>query len=90
MFRDVIVDLLKRYFVVGGVPEAVGAYAARSDFSQVREIQRRILYAFGQDFFMHAPNVLVPRIRLVWDSALSQLARENWMETEFSPSSSAH
>jgi predicted AAA+ superfamily ATPase len=43
----------------------------------VREKQLNILAAYEQDFSKHAPNEIVPRIRLVWKSLPSQLAREN-------------
>lgn len=77
VFSDVFADLLKQYYVVGGMPEAVAAFTARADFEEVREIQRKMLFAYEQDFSRHAPLSLVPRIRMVWNSVLSQLAREN-------------
>ena len=36
-----------------------------------------ILSAYEQDFSKHAPHEIVPRIRLVWQSLPSQLAKEN-------------
>lgn len=47
------------------------------DFNEVREIQKRILAAYEQDFSKHAPNEIVPKIRMLWNSIPSQLAREN-------------
>ena len=70
-------DALKQYYYVGGMPEAVQAYSERKDFREVREIQQRILSAYEQDFSKHAPNETVPRIRMLWNSIPSQLAKEN-------------
>ena len=76
-FRQTYIDALKRYFFVGGMPEAVQSFAENKDFNEVREIQKRILAAYEQDFSKHAPNEIVPRLRMVWNSIPSQLAKEN-------------
>lgn len=59
------------------MPEAVQSFAENKDFNEVREIQKRILAAYEQDFSKHAPNEIVPRLRMLWNSIPSQLAKEN-------------
>lgn len=76
-FKQDYIDLLKHYYYVGGMPEAVQAFADSRDFNEVREIQRRILEAYEQDFSKHAPNEAIPRIRMLWNSIPAQLAKEN-------------
>lgn len=76
-FRDTYIDALKQYYFVGGMPEAVQSFAEERDFSAVREIQKHILEAYEQDFSKHAPLETVPKIRMVWNSIPSQLAKEN-------------
>lgn len=76
-FRQEFVDLLKQYYFVGGMPEAVQNFSENRDFNGVREIQQRILAAYEQDFSKHAPNDIVPRIRMLWNSVPSQLSKEN-------------
>ncbi len=76
-FKQEYINLLKQYFFVGGMPEVVAHYADNKDFQGVREIQRRILDAYEQDFSKHAPNEIVPRIRMLWNSIPAQLAKEN-------------
>lgn len=76
-FRQRFIELLKQYYYVGGMPEAVLSFSQRTDFREVREIQKRILIAYEQDFSKHAPNEIVPRIRMLWNSIPAQLAREN-------------
>lgn len=77
MFSQTFVDALKHYYFVGGMPEAVQCFAEDKDFNEVRNIQKRILAAYEQDFSKHAPNDIVPKIRMVWNSIPSQLAKEN-------------
>lgn len=76
-FKETYIDALKQYYFVGGMPEAVQSFADNKDFNEVRDIQKRILMAYEQDFSKHAPNEIVPKIRMVWNSIPSQLAKEN-------------
>lgn len=76
-FKQEYINLLKQYFYVGGMPEAVVNFSLDKDFNKVREIQKRILEAYEQDFSKHAPNEVVPRIRMLWNSIPSQLTKEN-------------
>lgn len=76
-FKQTYIDMLKQYYFVGGMPEAVQSFAQNKDFNEVREIQKRILAAYEQDFSKHAPNEIVPKIRMLWNSIPSQLAKEN-------------
>lgn len=76
-FKQTYIDALKQYYFVGGMPEAVQSFAESKDFNEVRAIQKRILAAYEQDFSKHAPNEIVPKIRMLWNSIPSQLAREN-------------
>ena len=76
-FKQTYIDALKQYYFVGGMPEAVQSFAESKDFNEVRTIQKRILAAYEQDFSKHAPNEIVPKIRMLWNSIPSQLAREN-------------
>lgn len=76
-FRQVYIDSLKQYYYIGGMPEVVQAFVDNKDFNEARTIQQRILSAYEQDFSKDAPNEAVPRIRMIWNSIPSQLAKEN-------------
>lgn len=76
-FKQTYMDALKQYYFVGGMPEAVRSFSEDRDFREVRAIQQRILAAYEQDFSKHAPNGIVPKIRMIWNSIPSQLAKEN-------------
>lgn len=77
MVKDRLTALLKTYYYVGGMPEAVDSYRRRKDFAEVRRIQNNILDTYNNDFSKHAPINEVPRIRMVWNSIAGQLAKEN-------------
>lgn len=76
-FKQTYIDTLKQYYFVGGMPEAVQCFLEEKNFNTVREIQKRILTAYEQDFSKHAPAEIVPKIRMIWNSIPSQLAKEN-------------
>ncbi len=76
-FKQTYIDALKHYYFVGGMPEVVQSFAENKNFNEAREIQKRILMAYEQDFSKHAPNEIVPKIRMIWNSIPSQLAKEN-------------
>ena len=76
-FSEQFIYLLKQYYFIGGMPEVVLRFSHNKDFNEVREVQKRILEAYEQDFSKHAPSDIVPKIRMVWNSIPSQLAKEN-------------
>lgn len=76
-FRGKFIQLLRQYYYIGGMPEAILSYSLKSDFQEVRIIQKRILAAYDHDFSKHAPIEIVPRIRMLWNSIPAQLAKEN-------------
>ncbi len=76
-FKDQYIDLLKRYYFVGGMPEAVASFINGQDFSDARNIQKKILLAYDQDFSKHVPPALVPKLRMLWNSIPAQLSKEN-------------
>ena len=77
VFKDKLISLLKTYYFVGGMPEAVKTYVDTRSWNDTREVQKNILSAYEQDFSKHAPVNVVPRIRQVWDNLPEQLAKEN-------------
>jgi predicted AAA+ superfamily ATPase len=77
IFTEKLKEYLRYYFYVGGMPEVVDAFVQTRDWQLVRRIQNRILNSYEGDFSKHAPRETVPRIRMVWQSIPSQLAKEN-------------
>lgn len=69
--------LLKDYLFVGGMPEVVDAYAQSRDYEEARGIQEEILENYDSDFSKHAPTRILERMRMVWATLPTQLAKEN-------------
>ena len=77
IFHNKLITLLKYYFIIGGMPEAVASYLKTENLEQVRTIQKDILDAYVLDFAKHAPKDQVMKILAVWESIPNQLAKEN-------------
>lgn len=75
--RGMLTELLRQYYFVGGMPEAVKAYVGRGDVWEVRSIHSKIIDAYRNDMSKHVPKQQVQRINMVWNSIPSQLARDN-------------
>ena len=69
--------LLKEFYVVGGMPEAVKTWVETGNIEDVEEVLSGILKDYADDFSKHAPGEEVIKMRWIWDSIPVQLAREN-------------
>jgi predicted AAA+ superfamily ATPase len=72
-----LIQLLKIYFFIGGMPEVVAEYAKNEKLTVAREIQLEILSAYERDFAKHAPPQEIMKITTVWKQVHRQLAKEN-------------
>lgn len=77
IFRDKFISYLREYYFIGGMPAAVNKYIETKDYKQVRSVQLKLLQAYEEDFSKHAPNEIVPRLKMLWNSIPAQLAKEN-------------
>lgn len=76
-FHEKLIHFLRLYYFIGGMPEAVSAYIDTKSLIDVRTIQKNILLGYENDFAKYAPIKIVPKIKLVWEGVLGQLAKEN-------------
>ena len=76
-FAAPLTEKLKMYYIVGGMPEPVMIWSEDGDIAAVEKEQSNILEAYESDFGKHAPEAEVPKIRLIWHTLPSQLAKEN-------------
>ena len=77
IFHEKLIEYLRIYLYVGGMPEVVNTYIQTKDISSVRKVQRNILNSYEADFSKHAPYEIIPRIQMIWQSIPSQLSKEN-------------
>jgi len=76
-FFNPLTEKLKQYFITGGMPESVLTWTEEEDPKAVDDILSDIISSYESDFGKHAPVEDVPKIRYIWQSLPSQLAREN-------------
>ena len=76
-FKDEYIRYLKNYFYIGGMPEVVQSFIDNRDFSQVRDIQKKILETYENDFSKHLPTSAVSKTRMLWNNIPMQFAKEN-------------
>ncbi|MFV5689673.1 ATP-binding protein [Flavobacterium sp. ZT3R25] len=76
-FHEKLVYELRLYYFIGGMPEVVANYLENKNLEIVRTLQQKIIIGYENDFAKYAPNEIVPKIKLVWHSLISQLAKEN-------------
>lgn len=77
IFKDKFISYLREYYFIGGMPSAVNKFVESKDYKQVRKVQLKLLQAYEEDFSKHAPNEIVPRLKMLWNSIPAQLAKEN-------------
>ena len=77
LIRTEYIKILREYYFVGGMPEAVTEFVATNDAMKVRKVQNDILYTYQKDISKHVPTTEANRINMVWHSMPSQLVKEN-------------
>lgn len=76
-FHNELIEWLRKYFFVGGMPEPVKYFAETGNLTEVREIQKEIIDSYLLDFSKHAITYDIPKLGLIWNSIPAHLAKEN-------------
>ena len=76
-FHLYLIDILRSYYFVGGMPGAVKHFADTGNGLETRVIQEEIIKSYVLDFAKHAPTADIPKLTLIWDSITKHLAKEN-------------
>jgi len=77
LFFNQLVEVFKRYYISGGMPEAIVALIEYQDIEMTQTVISNILNAYRLDFSKYTENFMIPKITHVWNSIPSQLAREH-------------
>ncbi|MBO7476586.1 MAG: ATP-binding protein [Salinivirgaceae bacterium] len=77
VFANQYENLLRNYYFVGGMPEAVKKFIDTGDYKKVRKVQDDLLKSYKNDFSKHPPKDVSARMHLVWDSIPTHLSKEN-------------
>lgn len=76
-FKPKYIEWLKKYYYIGGMPEAVNLFIETNDFKKVRKIQETILETYRNDFSKHISSTGKLKIDLLWESIPNQLTQES-------------
>jgi len=71
-----LLELVRRYFFVGGMPEAVGAYAERKDLLEVQRIQTALVETVQADFGKYGPRRLQELMRKTYRHIAENVGRK--------------
>ena len=77
LFEDMLIEKLKVFYIIGGMPEAVYSWVNYKDIEKVNKIQKNILDSYENDFSKHTDANEANKISLIWNGIPSQLAKEN-------------
>ena len=77
LFEDMLIEKLKVFYIIGGMPEAVYSWVNYKDIEKVNKIQKNILDSYENDFSKHTDTNEANKISLIWNGIPSQLAKEN-------------
>ena len=77
LFEEQLIEKLKVYYIIGGMPEAVSSWVNDKDIEKVNKIQKNILDSYENDFSKHTDASEANKISLIWNGIPSQLAKEN-------------
>lgn len=77
IFENKLINYLKNFYIVGGMPEVVEKWIETKDIEQIEKIQDSILNSYELDFAKHAPVSDSPKLSLIWDYIPRELSKEN-------------
>lgn len=77
IFESQLIEKLKIYYIIGGMPEVVYSWVKEKDIEKVNYIEQSILASYESDFSKHTDNSEAKKISLIWNGIPSQLAKEN-------------
>ncbi len=77
IFFNQLTDVLRKYFICGGLPEASNTMIETNSTDLVKSVLNDILRAYELDFSKHVVSKDIQKISYIWNSLPTQLAREN-------------
>ena len=75
--HNVMMELLYRYVIVGGLPEVVNTFLETKNIELIYKVQRNLIVEYEEDMVKYADDADKARIRECFESIPRQLAKEN-------------
>jgi uncharacterized protein len=70
--HDKLLTLLKKFLIIGGMPEAVGNYVTKNDLRECQKVLDDLIISFRNDFAKYRVKIPSLRIREVFESVVQQ------------------
>lgn len=77
IFYNMLMEKLKVYYIIGGMPEVVNLWIKEKDVNLCSKAQDAILKSYESDFSKHTSETEANKVSLIWNNIPSQLAKEN-------------
>jgi len=77
VFHKQLLESLRMYFYIGGIPEAIKQYNTDKDLANVRKVQNDLLTGYEDDFRKHTSESVTIKLTNTWKTIPIQLAKEN-------------
>lgn len=74
--HEKLMTLLRQYWIIGGLPEAVAKFAERPDFADVSRVHHSIVSTYRDDFAKYSHGVPRDRVQLVFDKLPALVGRK--------------
>ncbi|HAQ61038.1 TPA: hypothetical protein DCR49_03425 [Candidatus Delongbacteria bacterium] len=74
--HDKLIELVRKYYLLGGMPKVVDEYIRSGDVSKCEKIQRSILDTYSDDFKKYAPEEDIMHLKTVFHSVPSMVGRK--------------
>lgn len=76
LIHEKLLDTLKEYYIIGGMPEAVQAYIDKPSFTEVAEVHRSIILSYIEDISKHCPRTDKELISQVFYNSARNVGRQ--------------
>ncbi|MCL2860519.1 MAG: AAA family ATPase [Oscillospiraceae bacterium] len=76
-FHDKMLEIFRKYLIVGGMPECVKSWVSNKNPQEVLEIQKELVRIYESDFLKHNNKISSGKILQVFRNIIPQLAKEN-------------
>ena len=76
-FHTRMLELYRKYLIVGGMPECVKSWAEKQNPQEVSDIQKELVTIYENDFSQHNKKIPAAKVLAVFRNIIPQLAKEN-------------
>jgi len=77
VFHEKLIEAMKRYFILGGMPKVLSVFLETENYQKAREVQENLLTSYKSDFAKYSGPVNALKILSVFEHIPRQLSKDN-------------